>query len=415
VLERDALPRNASPRPGTPQSNHPHGLLQGGLRALCTLFPGFDRELAQAGAVPLRVGLDIREELPGFDPFFPRRDQGWVSYGMSRPLIELVARRRVWQRPNVTVHEHCRVLDIIANAGGFVSAVRYRSPDDVAEVISADLVVDASARSALTLALLKDMGRARPACTRIGVDINYATTIFSIPRENRDWKVVITLPEMPESSASGYIIPIEGDRWMVLVSARHAPIRPADRNGFLELAAGLRTPTIHGAIKHATPLDKIHRFGFAENSWQHYDRLGDFPQGLLPIGDAVCHFNPIYGQGMTVAVQEACVLNDLLQRRAGNKETLAGLEQDYLAAIQPLIAAAWSQSAIPDFVHPQTRGIRPAGLDDSLRYGKALYDLAAHDPEVHKRISGVRHLIEPPATLRDPDLVRRVEAAMENA
>jgi 2-polyprenyl-6-methoxyphenol hydroxylase-like FAD-dependent oxidoreductase len=94
VLERDALPDDASPRPGTPQSNHPHGLLQGGLRALCELFPGFDLDLAGAGAVPLRIDLDIRKELPGYHPF-PRRNHGWLGYSMTRPLIELVARRRV--------------------------------------------------------------------------------------------------------------------------------------------------------------------------------------------------------------------------------------------------------------------------------------------------------------------------------
>src|SRR5262249_47597083 len=85
VLERDILSQDACHRGGTPQSKHVHGLLGGGQRALGDLFPAFEEDLATAGAVQLRVGLDIRIEMPGYDPY-PRRDLGWISYSMSRPL-----------------------------------------------------------------------------------------------------------------------------------------------------------------------------------------------------------------------------------------------------------------------------------------------------------------------------------------
>src|SRR5262245_16317904 len=96
VLERDAVPKDTAHRPGTPQSKHVHALLAAGQRALGELFPGFEADLARAGAVPLRVGLDIRSERPGYDPF-PQRDLGWVAYAMSRPLIEGLARQHVEQ------------------------------------------------------------------------------------------------------------------------------------------------------------------------------------------------------------------------------------------------------------------------------------------------------------------------------
>ena len=68
VIERDDLLQQASPRPGTPQSSHPHGLLQGGLYALTSLFPGFDRSLVESGAVAIRAGIDLRYEIPGYIP-----------------------------------------------------------------------------------------------------------------------------------------------------------------------------------------------------------------------------------------------------------------------------------------------------------------------------------------------------------
>ncbi len=395
IIERDAIPADVAARPGTPQSNHPHGLLVGGQRALCELFPAIDQDLANAGAVPLRGGIDIREELPGFDPCFPHRDLGWVGYAMSRPLIELVVRRRVSGLPNVDVR--CET-----NVG-------------TAMTLQADLVIDASGRGTPALDFLKATGRPQPEQTSIGVDINYATTTFAVPNGERDWKLVITVPEMPESTRTGYLMPIEGDRWMVLISERHVEPSSPDPKDFLDLVRRLRTPTIFDAIKNAKPLDRIHRFGFPESLWRHYERLVDLPRGLLVLGDAMCRFNPVYGQGMTIAAQEASLLKDLLQERNAAKDSLDGLERAFYIHALPSVAAAWSLSAAPDFIDPRTRGERPADLEDSLRFRAGLLRLAAADSDVHKLYLGVRNLIEPTSKLRDPDLVRRIQAEMADA
>ena len=108
VLERDTLPSEPTYRAGTPQARHVHALLLGGQRALAALFPGFEQHLAQAGAVPLRAGLDVRVERPGYDPF-PQRDLGWFGYAASRPTIERAVRRRVESRGNTTLYQRCRV------------------------------------------------------------------------------------------------------------------------------------------------------------------------------------------------------------------------------------------------------------------------------------------------------------------
>ena len=42
-------------------------LLGGGQRSLGELFPGLEQDLAQAGAVALRAGLDVRVEMSGYD------------------------------------------------------------------------------------------------------------------------------------------------------------------------------------------------------------------------------------------------------------------------------------------------------------------------------------------------------------
>src|SRR3954452_7846638 len=106
VLERDVLPLDAGHRSGTPQSRHLHVLLAGGLCALNELFPGFEQDLVQAGAVPLRATTDLRMELPGFHPF-PSIDLGWNTYSMSRLLLERVVRKCLQRNSRITLHPGC--------------------------------------------------------------------------------------------------------------------------------------------------------------------------------------------------------------------------------------------------------------------------------------------------------------------
>ncbi len=415
VLERDGLACEPAHRPGTPQSRQLHGLLSGGLEALCRVFPGFDQALAAAGAVPLRVAADVREELPGFDPF-PRRDLGAVVYTASRPLFEHTLRARALAQRNVVLRDHCRVLELVASADrGSIAGVRFERIDGTREVIAADLVVDASARGALTLGALAALGRARPQETTVGVDIGYATAVFEIPKARPDWQAVLTFPSAPGDRSCGYLLPVECDRWMVCIAELHCPRPARDLAEFLDAAKRLRTRTIHDAISAARPAGVPQRFAFAESSWRHYETVLDFPQGLIPVGDAICRFNPVYAQGMSVAAREASILADLLQRRARGAEGLAGLPQDFLAEVQPWLAGTWSMSTTPDLAYPQTRGDRPADLEHALGFGAALYRVAARDPAVHELVVAVRHLTRPNDALCEPTLVDRVRAEMAAA
>jgi 2-polyprenyl-6-methoxyphenol hydroxylase-like FAD-dependent oxidoreductase len=414
VLERDELGYEPATRSGVPQSRHLHGLLVGGLRALGELFPNFDRYLAEAGAVPYRVAADNRLEMPGYDPF-PPRDFGWTGYLMSRPLIEHVIRQRLRKLANVTLLDRCRIVELVAANDGSVTEVRCGIVDSLVRSLRADLVVDASAQGSLTFALLKSVGLPKPEQTDIGIDMGYASAAFELSRAPRDWKMAITFPEKPSSGKTGYMFQIEGSRWMALVGERHAPPPPDSFDGFLDQTRQLRTSTIYDTLKNARPIGKVHRFSFPESSWRHYEELAAFPRGLIPIGDAICRFNPIHGQGMAVAVQEACALRDLLERHAGDNDPLEGLAPAYFAAITPLIAAPWSMSAVPDFANPLTRGTPPKDMDNLLRFEGGLMHLAARDAEVHELLMAVRHLIKPASALQDPDLVRRVQLETADA
>jgi 2-polyprenyl-6-methoxyphenol hydroxylase-like FAD-dependent oxidoreductase len=207
-------------------------------------------------------------------------------------------------------------------------------------------------------------------------------------------------------------MPLEGRRWIVTFAGRHGVRPPGDEAGLMAYAQELRTTTIYDAIKHAKRLGDIVRFGFPESVWRHYERLDGFPGGLLPLGDAVCRFNPIYGQGMSVAAQEAHALGQVLARRAGERDPLDGLAPAFFHEAAALIDTPWATSAIPDFFHPDTRGERPANLQQMLKIGAAMGRLAAQDPAVHRLVTEVQHLLKPRSVYQDPQLVQRVMAVL---
>jgi 2-polyprenyl-6-methoxyphenol hydroxylase-like FAD-dependent oxidoreductase len=250
-----------------------------------------------------------------------------------------------------------------------------------------------------------------PEQTVVGVDLGYATAILAIPDDApADWRAAMTMAPAPQSSRSGYLFPIEGRRWMALLSGRGSDKPPADWDGFVEYARHLMTPTIYDAIKHAAPLGKIRRFAFMESVWRHFERLDALPRGLLPLGDSICRFNPVYGQGMSVAAKEACLLHRMLQARAGKEDPLAGLGEAFLAGCEPLIEAPWKLSTVPDFVFPDTTGECPLDLDETLKFNAALFRAAYRDPRVHETVFEVLHLVKPPSVYRDREFRRRIEA-----
>ena len=411
ILERDMLPSDVLPRPGTPQSRHVHALLAGGLTALEKLFPGIGTELEQAGAVRL-AAEQFRMERPGFDPY-PQHEVGFSWLSVSRPLLEFVIRQAVKRQENIELLGGCRVTDVVACAdGSAVTGVRCETSDSRIETLSADLVVDASGRGVLALAALDSMDLPRPEETEIGIDHAYSTAVFEQPPDVCSaWKTVVVLPSAPDSSRGSVLALVENGQWIVTLPGNHGDAPPGDIEGFLAFAKTLRTATIYDAIKGARPVGPIVRYMLPCSTRRHFEKLQRFPRGLLPVGDAICRFNPSFAQGMSVAAQEAVILDRLLSAKAEGFHPLDGLASAFFAEIQAVLEAPWG-IATSDFIYPKTRGQRPADFERRLQFNVALVRLGAEDASIHKLMTEVSHLLKPQSALRTPEIAERVARLM---
>jgi 2-polyprenyl-6-methoxyphenol hydroxylase-like FAD-dependent oxidoreductase len=410
ILDRDELPDDAIPRPGVPQAKHPHFLLGGGLKALKKFFPGFGTELVLAGAEPIDPGVDVLFEVPGQE-VSPKIELGWSTYSMTRPLLEGVLRRQVERIGNIKVRGGCRVLNIVSESNAHdATGIQYQMVDGSRETLKSDLIVDASGNGSLTMEFLKSTGRRAPVETNLGVNIRYASALFERLPIRDDYKVVSSLASARGHTRGGLILPAENNRNQVVLSGRGKDIPPIDGDEFLTYAQQLPTPTIYNAIKNAERLTDVTPFSFPESRWRHFAQVADFPRRLLPIGDAICRFNPVYGQGMTVAFQEAEILSDLLQTVDGH--SLAKLASTFLTKAETLIGHPWAISAIPDLIYPQTVGERPPDLEDRLNFQSALDRLAVRDVKIHKLLIEIRHLLKPLSLLDDPSILTRVKREM---
>jgi 2-polyprenyl-6-methoxyphenol hydroxylase-like FAD-dependent oxidoreductase len=416
ILERDRLTASPASRSGTPQDRHPHGLLAGGLQALGEIFPGFESDLARTGAVSVRVAQEVQYERPDVG-VLPKRDFGISLLCASRPLIELVLRRRAEAIANIALRPECRVTGIMPVAGGAaVRGIRFVAGSGSTEPLEADLVVDASGRGALTLTLLDALGWERPEVTEVGVDLSYATAVVPIPSDAPpDWKLVLTQPDPPTLALHAVLAPTEDDCWIIAIADHHATVRLETWDAFLDASRLLITPTVYNALRYAKPPYGIRHYRFPASIWKHFERLPRLPRGVLPVADALCRFNPIHGQGMTAAAKQASLLQDVLDRAAAERDPIAATQAGFMAEVASVLETPWTMSTSADLAFPGTRGERPDKCEEAQQFEAALFHAVVADPLVHRAMMEVGQLLQPHSLLQEPAIMRRIEAVFPKA
>lgn len=398
ILERDALPDMAVARRGVPQGQHAHALLGRGQAILEELFPGLTQVLVNEGA-PLGYGRYFSGggylcPVPNMQP----------SLYVSRPFLETAVRSRVLALPNVHLVEQCDVLGWTTDEAGVrITGVRLirRQAGSATVTLPADLVMDASGRGSRTPAWLESLGYPKPEVELVEVDMSYASRFYERRPGDLDSNMGIVVAPTPTNKRACGMLAQEDDRWIVTLAGYFGDHPPTDEQGYLAFASRLPTPDVYNFIRTAKPLTDPVIFKFPSNQRRRYERLARFPDGLLVIGDAICSFTPIYGQGMTVAAMEAIVLRNCL--RAG-REALASR---YFRQVSRVVDIPWSITVGNDL-----RLSKKASLPLPARligwYMSKLLVAARHDPEVTLAFMQVARLNNAPSGLLHPRLALRV-------
>ncbi|MBX9427572.1 MULTISPECIES: NAD(P)/FAD-dependent oxidoreductase [Streptomyces] len=409
VVERDAITGTTTARKGVGQGRHVHGLLARGQQILDELFPGFTQEAVEAG-IPtgdlgeLRWFFNGRRLSPG--------TTGLICVSATRPVLESRVRERVAALPGVTLLERHDIVGLVADEGrDTITGVRVQSQEQGSEerTIDADLVVDATGRGSRTPVWLEEFGYERPDEERIRIDLSYTTRRFRLRDETvLNGDLSINPVSSPSHRRGAFLSRIEDGLVVVSLTGVLGDSAPADLEGFLEWTRTLPVSDIHDVIHDAEPVDDGAVFRYPASQRRRYERLSRFPGNLLVLGDAACSFNPVYGQGMTVAALEALVLREHLGRGAVDPKA-------FLADIAGTIELPWQLSASADLGYPEVEGERTPEWEAAGGYMAALHAAATVDGEVTATFMRVMGLVATPDALMSPDMLRRVEEGAQKA
>ncbi|GIF07034.1 FAD-dependent oxidoreductase [Actinoplanes siamensis] len=403
IVDRDELTGRATARRGVPHGSHVHGLLARGQQVIEELLPGFTDRMVADGAPLSDLSNTVRWYFNG------RRLQsassGLTCVAASRPMVERHLREAVARLANVTFLEGRDVDGLVTTADrDTVVGVRIGGgPAGAGEAMGADLVVDASGRGSRTPAWLAELGYPRPAEDRVKIDLTYTTRRFRLRSDAvLGPDVSINPVSSPSHPRGAFFTRIEDGLCALSLTGVLGDRAPADLDGFLAWTRSLPVPEIHDAVRDAEPVGEATSFRYPVSVRRRYDRLATLPQGLLVMGDALCSFNPVYGQGMSVAALEALALRD--QLRSGSVVD----PRAFYAATTPIVDLAWGISAGADLAYPQVAGRRTAQVRLMNAYLSRLQRAAVHDGQVTRTFMRVAGLVEPPQALMSPGMLLRV-------
>jgi 2-polyprenyl-6-methoxyphenol hydroxylase-like FAD-dependent oxidoreductase len=410
IIERETLAQSDLPRQAIPQGRHVHVLLHKGIQIVQRLFPDLLQALIDAGLELADTSRDFRWR--HFGVWKTRIPTGLNILFLNRPLFEWLVASRVSMIPGVRVLDHCEVTGLLVTPDRRrVTGLAIRPASASERQITADIVVDASGRGSQTPQWLKSLGLPAPEETIVEVNVGYASRIYRRPAGLADSTPLFVQPRPPNTRGAA-VFPIDGNRWLVTLAGWLADYPPTTDPEFLEFAGSLEVPDVRTALEQAEPLTPISIHKFPANRRRHYEKASKLPEGLVVMGDALCSFNPVYAQGMTVAALGAMTLDQCLQGRQAHADSqTSNLSRRFHRQMSAIVDASWQAAVGEDLRYPHVIGRRPPGTRLAHWYTGLIHHEAAHDEYIAREFYKVLHLTAPPSLLFRPGVLIRTLAA----
>ena len=392
ILEAGQEWTEKTPRKRVSQSFHPHVLLKGGQEAIEKLFPNLFDQLIEDGSIANNFTKDLKWH--HFGSWKPRFLGELEMVQQSRPLMEWHLQKRIDEISTISTRYETSVEQLLTEPGSQkITGVRVRSlQTGREEELYADLVVDASGYGSKSIKWLREMG-VEVKKEKVKIGLFYATSFFTLSDdEPLDWCNLLISPSFPENPNGAYIQSIEGNRFSVTFSGYANESAPKTTEEFFAYAQKLPVPDVTSFLELAEPISEIYIHKIPYQEWRRFD-LAAVPEGLLVVGDAHCRFDPVFGQGMSVAAMEALELQQCLEH---SKFLNKGFTKAYHKRISKLISTPWEMTITEAFRHPNIEGNKPILHPIKQWYSKKIYQLSAVDSDIYLRLVRVMNLLKSP-------------------
>ncbi|ATF18569.1 hypothetical protein [Phaeobacter gallaeciensis] len=405
LIDRDAHPDKPALRKSVPQAAHVHALLHSGQTVLESLFPGFEREATAQGSLPLKVRSGWRSFSAG--RWLPPVDTGVQVLSQTRPALDHLIKQQI--AGNAVIRPLlARVTGLLSDATdpGAVTGLRLLQEGRERD-LPADLVVDAGGRAEQGAQWLADLGYAPPPVETAYPEVRYVSGLFSrritAGEDLAGWLNFASAP----MTRGAVLAPVENGRWMATATCRFDTQAPATEAEFRAFLDALPDDKISSLLTGETLVRELKSYRIAAVRFNRFDQATrPLPKGYLPLGDRIATFNPLYGQGMSVAALQCQALSDVLgqvMKADPACDWRQALAAPYLARASLPAEAAWLIGQANDMEYPAYRG-QPSEAAVALnRDLRRAFATSIGRPERMRRIDRVLHLLDPLSSLAAPD------------
>lgn len=401
LIERDEYPADPGFRQGVPQSRQGHLLLGAGQQALTRFFPQLDQRIQDSGIASFEWGTRATPvKFPA--GWAAETTTGIRSYALSRPWLEWGLRSEISEIDNITILSNMLHEDFVLNGDTVTGVVVKDRATNETRTINAELVVDVRGKRSDLPDWLENNGFERPHEEVVNSFLGYATCWFKEPEGfNEDWQAMAVLARPNDNfGRSALILRAEDNQWVVVVCGAAKDYPPTDEEGFWDFLKSLDAPELYHWARKGEAITPIFGYRDTYSRLYHFERVTKHPKGLIAMGDAVCCFNPVYGQGMSVIGQATMMLDDHLSQYGTVREA------EFYKALNKSVQNAWLMSTGGDLVYPTTEGQRPNAINRLIqRYVDYLGNLMPYDTEVARSYIRVINMVDEPFVLLQPRFI----------
>jgi hypothetical protein len=256
------------------------------------------------------------------------------------------------------------------------------------------------------------LGYERPPLERVKTGISYATALFDRAAKPADLDLTCALAQLSPSSdpggpAVGAVNAVEHHQWLVMLMTYGENLPGSSIEAFRAACAKHMPPFFDRASGSAVTREIV-TYHQGDSRRRHFAGLTRFPALAVSVGDAVASFNPVYGQGITMAALHAACLSRYLT----GEPDLGTAAWRFFEWQQVVVDAAWTMSAGADAARRDAIEGREVPEDvRQQRWGmEQLLRASVYDATISAAFDSVAFMMRHPFTLGDPALIERAIA-----